>query len=249
MTVDQDLHLASRIVLEAADLLRREFPRTRSADKRSEKILLQGLMTTFPSDGFLSEESLDNGSRYRARRVWIIDPLDGSDGYYQGSDEWAIHVALVNDGILRVGLVYSALHNHLFCSDGMSTHLSRQWDKSRPLRIGVSRTHLSIECRSLLDYLEADIRFIGSAGVKAMCVVRGEVDAYIHSGGFFEWDVAAPACVAMDRGLSATTLDGEILEFNKVDPGSKSILIASREISYHIRSSRDEMRKNNSLPT
>jgi 3'(2'), 5'-bisphosphate nucleotidase len=171
-----------------------------------------------PEDSLLSEEAADDPRRLIADRVWIIDPLDGTrefgerDGAGVWRDDFAVHVALWERGQgLTLGVVALPARGLIYSSDA-----SLEVPPSRPgkLRIAVSRTRPPAFIAALETAGSAALVPMGSAGVKVMAVVSGEADAYIHAGGQYQWDSAAPVAVALAAGLVATRLDGSPLRYN-----------------------------------
>jgi 3'(2'), 5'-bisphosphate nucleotidase len=205
-----------------------------SADRASNERIVARLSEAFPNDAILSEESCDSPARLRARRVWIVDPLDGSREYREPlRADWAVHIALVEDGKLRAAAVALPARAMLFTSANpvVVTQACR-----RPWRIAISRTRPAAEAARLARELGATLVEMGSAGAKAMAVVLGEVDAYLHSGGQHEWDAAAPVAVALANGLHASRLDGSPFRWNSPDAYLGDLLICRPEIAGSILS-------------
>ncbi len=207
-----------------ADELRAE------ADRRSHELIVDALATAFPGDAVLSEEGRDDAARLDARRVWIVDPLDGTREFAEpGRSDWAVHVAFLSDGLLRVGAVaLPALAMTL--STGASPTLPPR-DPAAPLRLAVSRTRPPDVTEAIRAALDAELVEMGSAGAKTMAVVRGEVDVYAHAGGQYEWDSAAPVAVATAAGVHASRLDGGPLRYNQPDPWLPDLLVCRHELA------------------
>ena len=190
-----------------------------AGDKRANTMILDRLRDERPDDGVLSEEAHDDLARLKKERVWIIDPLDGTREFStRGRDDWAVHVALWQAGseITDAAVALPAL-GELYRSDTVSVDATGN-GADRPIRVAVSATRAP----SLLYRIRHDVEMeavpIGSAGAKAMAVVRGDVEAYLHAGGQWEWDNAAPAGVVLAAGLHASRLDGSPLRYNQFDP-------------------------------
>ncbi len=231
---DADDHeLAARIAADTADLLERILDGSESTgrgwssveylgDRSAHEFIVRELARDRPDDAVLSEEGYDDPARLGADRVWIGDPLDGSSDF-GWSDTWSVHVALIEGTEPTAGAVAVPGWRTTFRSEPPAQPvMSRVGD--RPA-IVVARSRRHIDGRILHEALGADIMAVGSAGVKAMAVVRGEVDAYVHGGGLYEWDSAAPVVVARAAGLVACRLDGSELVFNKRDPWSPGLII------------------------
>jgi 3'(2'), 5'-bisphosphate nucleotidase len=194
-----------------------------AGDKRANTMILDRLRDERPDDGVLSEEAHDDLARLKKERVWIIDPLDGTREFSTpGRDDWAVHVALWQAGceITDAAVALPAL-GELYRTDTVSSDptVDPTGDGADlPIRVAVSATRAP----SLLYRMRYDVEMeavpIGSAGAKAMAVVRGDVEAYLHAGGQWEWDNAAPAGVVLAAGLHASRLDGSPLRYNQFDP-------------------------------
>lgn len=179
-----------------------------------------------PRDAVLSEEADDVGDRRTAERVWIIDPLDGTSEFSMGTPHWAVHVALTVDGRPEVAAVSLPAMGQLFRSDEV-TPVTGELSG----RIAVSRYGHSFPSLAVAEKLQLRPAHIGSAGAKAMAVVRGDVDAYVHSGGQFEWDNCAPVGVALAAGLHCSRLDGREIVYNNPQPYMPDFVICRSEIA------------------
>ncbi|QRY63091.1 3'(2'),5'-bisphosphate nucleotidase CysQ [Gordonia sp. PDNC005] len=177
-------------------------------------------------DAVLSEEAADVGDRSTASRVWIIDPLDGTSEFSMGTADWAVHVALAVDGQPDVAAVSLPAHGELFRSDDVQLA-----DGPLTGRLAVSRYGHSYHSAAVADRLGMDAIRIGSAGAKAMAVVRGDADAYVHSGGQYEWDNCAPVGVALAAGLHCSRLDGRPIVYNNPQPYMPDFVICRPEIA------------------
>ena len=200
-------------------------------DQVANAMILAALRQWRPGDAILSEESCDDRSRLGSDRVWIIDPLDGTREYGEGRPDWAVHVALAIGGRPRVGAVSVPALGRLFRSDGEAVR--EQEERRRPLML-VSRTRPPELAAELADWLGADLAEMGSAGAKAMAVVAGEADLYVHAGGQHEWDNCAPAAVALGLGFHASRIDGAPLRYNRADTLVPDIVIARADLAPRI---------------
>ena len=220
---------AGRLLLDLRSSLNAGGPQElrRQGDRRSHRLITFALRQARPLDGILSEEGEDDGSRLRRRRVWIVDPLDGTREFGEPErTDWAVHVALVIDGDPVAAAV--ALPG-----------LDRTFDTAQPpppparrpgrLRIVISRTRAPRMVAELADRLDAELIEMGSAGAKAMAVVQGEADCYVHAGGQFEWDSAAPAGVARAAGLHVSRIDGTPLRYNQPSARLPDLVVCRRE--------------------
>ena len=197
----------------------------KAGDEAANRYLCNAIRVQRPDDGLLSEEEKDNPDRLTKSRVWIVDPLDGTREYGEGRADWAVHVALAVDGVPLIGAVA------LPCLD-----LVLRTDQPKPvapapekLRMVVSRTRPAAEALAVAEALGAELIPMGSAGAKAMTVVRGEADIYLHTGGQYEWDSCAPAAVALAHGLHVSRVDGSPLVYNQADVYMPDLLICRKK--------------------
>jgi 3'(2'), 5'-bisphosphate nucleotidase len=215
----------------------------KAGDRQSHDFLTAELAARRPGDVVLSEEGADNPARLAARRVWIVDPLDGTREFGEpGRTDWAVHVALWersdsgDSGDLTAGAVaLPAQGMTLSTADlrpaqrdvepagtGSTPHHAGAAGK---IRIVVSRSRPPAFVRNISGLIDAELVPLGSAGAKVAAVVNGEVDAYVHGGGFYEWDTAAPVAVARAAGLHASRIDGSALAYNQSDLLMPDILV------------------------
>jgi 3'(2'), 5'-bisphosphate nucleotidase len=200
-----------------------------AGDAAAQRFIAAQLSARFAADAVLSEEAADDGDRLTNRRVWIIDPLDGTREFSEPPrDDWAVHVALVEDGALVAGAVALPALGLTLTSSGPFV---RHEPTGRPPRVLVSRTRPTEHASAIADVLGGELVPMGSAGAKAMAVVRGVADVYAHSGGQFEWDSAAPVAVAVAAGLHASRLDGSPLQYNQPNPWLPDLLICRPELA------------------
>jgi 3'(2'), 5'-bisphosphate nucleotidase len=195
------------------------------ADAIANGFLLEQLQLRFPGDAVLSEEALDDRTRLRSERVWIIDPLDGTREYSEGRDDWAVHVALAIGGVVVAAAVALPPRGVVLSTASPPPPPAG----GRPRRLVVSRTRPPHFARQLADRLGAELVPMGSAGAKTAAVILGQADAYVHAGGQHEWDSAAPVGVAVAAGLHASRVDGSPLIYNQPDPLVPDLLVCSRQ--------------------
>ncbi|MGB3480824.1 MAG: 3'(2'),5'-bisphosphate nucleotidase CysQ [Mycobacterium sp.] len=204
-------------------------------DSRANDLLLRRLRAERPDDAVLSEEAHDNTARrLAADRVWIIDPVDGTREYsLPGREDWAVHVALWQrtggpDGTITDAAVSLPARGEVYRTDTVPTAPAR---KPGPIRITASTNRPPRVLYRIAETVDFEMVRIGSAGAKAMAVVRGEVDAYIHAGGQWEWDSAAPAAVVLAAGLHASRIDGSPMLYNREDPYLPDLLFCRPEFA------------------
>lgn len=236
---NDDARLAARLADEAGRLLLeiRQDPRSgtgkelgRQGDRRSNDFLLSQLAAERPADAVLSEESADDAARLDADRVWIIDPLDGTREFTMaGRADWAVHVALweAGKGITAAAVALPAA-GQVFASDPPAPPAGA--GRARPL-ILVSDSRPPAFVDEVATAIGADVAPMGSAGAKTMAVVSGDADAYVHAGGQWEWDSAAPVGVALAAGLHASRIDGAPLEYNQPHPYLPDLVVAAAPLA------------------
>lgn len=235
---ETDAELAIRLATQAGEGLvrvRREMERDGAhtwqvmdgGDTSSQRFLADELGRVRPHDAVLSEEGLEDPRRFEIDRVWIIDPLDGTREYGEpGRIDWAVHVALWADGAFTAGAVSLPALGVTLATD--PAPVLPPSGRERP-RIVTSRTRTTYSAAVVATALEAEPVRLGSAGAKAMSIVLGETDIYVHDGGMYQWDSAAPAAVALAAGLHVSRVDGSPMVFNERDPWLPDFLVCRPE--------------------
>ncbi|WP_445166464.1 3'(2'),5'-bisphosphate nucleotidase CysQ [Mycolicibacterium sp. Dal123E01] len=200
--------------------------RKAAGDKRSHDYLMAALAQARPDDAVLSEEGADDPVRLRSRRVWIVDPLDGTREFSEfDRDDWAVHVALWQDGELVAGAVALPAQNITLATPAVPPPPPAP---AAP-RIVVSRTRPPAVALQVRDALNGVLVEMGSAGAKVAAVVQGLADVYVHAGGQYEWDSAAPVAVARAAGLHTSRIDGSQLQYNRPDPKLPDVVVCRPE--------------------
>ena len=199
----------------------------KAGDQTANQFLCHALREVRSEDGLLSEEEKDNDDRLAQSRVWIVDPVDGTREYGEARADWAVHVGLAIDGAPVIGAV---------ALPGYEGGVVLRTDEPRTvppapekLRMVVSRTRPAAEAVAIAEKLDAELVPMGSAGAKAMAIILGQADIYLHSGGQYEWDSMAPAAVALAHGLHASRIDGSPLVYNQRDVYLPDLLICRQE--------------------
>ena len=199
----------------------------KAGDQTANQFLCHALREQRPDDGLLSEEEKDNEERLAKSRVWIVDPVDGTREYGEERTDWAVHVGLAIDGIPSIGAV---------ALPGLEGGIVLRTDQVRTvppapekLRMVVSRTRPAAEALAVAAAIDAELVPMGSAGAKAMAIILGQADIYLHSGGQYEWDSMAPVAVARAHGLHCSRIDGSPLVYNRADVYLPDLLICRRE--------------------
>ncbi|MFV8173993.1 3'(2'),5'-bisphosphate nucleotidase CysQ [Mycolicibacterium peregrinum] len=239
-----DHELAARLATKAGDLLldvRADFAdataaeRKAAGDKQSHDFLMAELAKLVPGDSVLSEEATAeeraDSARLNADRVWIVDPLDGTREFSElGRDDWAVHVALWSAGELVAGAVALPAQNTTLSTPEVAA--PRPFDG--PPRVVVSRTRPPAVALAVREALDGTLVEMGSAGAKVAAVIRGIADVYVHAGGQYEWDSAAPVAVARAAGLHTSRIDGSRLVYNSADPTLPDLIVCRPELAERV---------------
>jgi 3'(2'), 5'-bisphosphate nucleotidase len=203
-----------------------------AGDRAAHELLVALLAQHRPADAVLSEEGADDKRRLGSHRVWIVDPLDGTREFSEPPrDDWAVHVALWEDGELTAGAVAQPALGETFSTGQPPVVPPRT--STRP-RIAVSRTRPPAFVAALAAEMDAELVPMGSAGVKVISLVRDVTDAYVHAGGQYEWDNAAPVAVARSAGLFCSRVDGSELRYNQDDVSLPDLVVCRPELSDQI---------------
>ena len=232
-----DHEVAARLATEAGQLLltvreeladATEADRKAAGDKRSHDYLMEALGRERPDDAVLSEEGVDDPVRLSAQRVWIVDPLDGTREFSElGREDWAVHVALWQSGALVAGAVALPAQGVTLATPDPAPPPAH----SGQPRIVVSRTRPPAIALQVRDQLDGTLVEMGSAGAKVAAVIQGLADIYVHAGGQYEWDSAAPVAVARAAGLHTSRIDGSPLEYNRSDPKLPDLVVCRPEFA------------------
>ena len=232
-----DHELAARLATEAGELLlgvRAELAdadaadRKAAGDKRSHDFLMAALAEHRSGDAVLSEEGADDKARLGAERVWIVDPLDGTREFSElGREDWAVHVALWQAGELVAGAVALPAQGVTLATPTVAAPPAAP---GAP-RVVVSRTRPPAVALAVRDALGGVLVEMGSAGAKVASVVQGISDVYVHAGGQYEWDSAAPVAVARAAGLFTSRIDGTPLVYNQDDVSLPDLVVCRPELA------------------
>ena len=229
--------IAGRILCDVRDSDIFEDPANKKAlgkagDATANQFLCHALRTARPEDGLLSEEEKDSTERLAKSRVWIIDPVDGTREYGEQRSDWAVHVGLAIDGIAHTGAVaLPGLDGGMVIRTDQVSELPVGAEKPRFL---VSRTRPAKEAVAVAEAMDGELVGMGSAGAKAMAVVRGEAEIYLHSGGQYEWDSCAPVAVAQAFGLHCSRIDGSPIRYNNEDTYLPDLLICGPQYAERV---------------
>jgi 3'(2'), 5'-bisphosphate nucleotidase len=214
-----------------------------AGDRAAHELLMELVAAHRPDDAVLSEEGKDSKERLGKDRVWIIDPLDGTREFSEPPrDDWAVHVALwertgAGTGELTAGAVAQPALGETFHTGrppvvpGLDGPDHRAGERPR---IAVSRSRPPAFVTALAEALDAELVPMGSAGVKVISVARDLTDAYVHAGGQYEWDSAAPVAVAAAAGLFTSRVDGTPLVYNQDDVYLPDLVVCRPELADRI---------------
>ena len=201
----------------------------KAGDRLSHEFLVAELAARRPHDAVLSEEGIDDKARLSADRVWIVDPLDGTREFgEEGRSDWAVHVALWErdkDGLTAGAVALPAQGTVLSTLDPPKAPTAEGQQPDKPLKLVVSRSRAPQLVYDVANIIDAVLVPCGSAGAKAATVITGQTDAYLHAGGFYEWDTAAPVAVATHAGFHVARIDGSDVRYNQDDPLLPDILV------------------------
>jgi 3'(2'), 5'-bisphosphate nucleotidase len=199
-----------------------------AGDAAAHDLIMAELARQRPDDAVLSEHGESAHDRVSSDRVWIVDPLDGTREFAEeGRDDWAVHIALLEDGQLVAGAVALPTRQRVLSTPLIAAPPAA----TEQIRIAVSRTRPPEVATAAADAVGATLVPMGSAGVKIAAVVLGDADAYLHGGGQYEWDSAAPVAVARAAGLHTSRLDGTPLQYNQPDPWLPDLLVCRPELA------------------
>lgn len=245
-----DVELAKHIATQAGKLLvdlRENYSGTAqalrdTADAQAQQLIADLLNEHRPDDAVLSEEAVDDQSRLTAKRVWIIDPLDGTWEYGEGRSDWAVHIALAVDGVVSDSAIALPAADQLFATD--SPPVLPKFPKNSP-KIVVSRTRPPKDIEKVSERLvqklkelglphDLELLEVGSAGAKTAALLTGQAQLYFHDGGLNEWDAAAPFAIALAAGITVKHLDGTDIKYNQSNPKLASVYLAVPEIAHLI---------------
>jgi 3'(2'), 5'-bisphosphate nucleotidase len=239
---DLDDHQLAASIAEAAGVLLVELRASLTAagapswrvmdegDMQAHHFIVERIAAARPNDAILSEEGRDSAARLTSDRVWVVDPLDGTNEYGQpGRSDWAVHIALAVRGEPVVGAVALPAVGTVYDTGNPPPY--PPISAGRAVRVITSRSRSSHAAMVVAQRLDADVIALGSAGAKAMAIVTGDADIYAHTGGQYEWDSAAPAAVAISAGLHVSRIDGAPLVYNRADPWLPDLLICRKELA------------------
>jgi 3'(2'), 5'-bisphosphate nucleotidase len=239
VAVHEDLSAEHRDAAALADMAGRALLELRQApaatgdvgaagDRLAHQLLVKELNRLYPGDDVRSEEGLEHVSGNG--RLWIIDPLDGTREFRQrGRSDWAVHVAMALGGVAVVGAVALPALGLTLSTGAPPARIALE--EGAPPRMVVSRTRPPEVAYDVAEALGAVMIPMGSAGAKISAVILGAAEIYVHAGGQYEWDSAAPVAVAEACGLHASRLNGEPLRYGAPDAWLPDLVVCRPELA------------------
>ena len=215
-------------------------------DRAANELIVSGIQMAFPDDGILAEESVDTERRLSKRRVWLIDPLDGTNGFIARDGDFAVQIGLAVDGLSVMGVVYQPLPDILYwASEGAGAwtegrdsepkrlHVSENKDLNS-MSLAASRSHRSPRMDRVVKALEIkDEVNRGSVGVKVGLIIDRQCDLYIHlSPRTKQWDTGAPEAILNEAGGRMTDLFGYPLKYNSAEVQNRNGIVASNGLAH-----------------
>ena len=205
-------------------------------DFEVNRILKECLMKNFPEDGWLSEETLDSRDRLKKKRVWIVDPIDGTKELVGGIPEFAISVALVQDQRPVMAAVYNPITDELFtASRGEGIWLNGEPSRSGRLvgeRLVILASRSEFKNGKFKPFERyAEVRPVGSIAYKLALVATGKADATFSLGPKNEWDIAAGVLLVEESGGRTADREGISFLFNRANTLVNGI-VAARADAY-----------------
>lgn len=245
-----DLAFAEAIVAEAGALARSMFDKgvrqwtkpgdsvVTDADMAVDALLRDKLASMRPDDGWLSEEAPDDGIRLSKSRVWMIDPIDGTRSFVDGRDHWTVSLGLAIDGKPALGIVFNPLREETFVAvkgagaerNGKPLRIESPSGGGRAGRYRIAGPKGTIRSVGLADGT-FDRTFIASLAYRFSLVAVGQYDAAFASQNASEWDVAAAHLIVEEAGGRVTSVDGDMLSFNKATPKMPAMVAAPAAFS------------------
>lgn len=216
------------------------------ADKTANELIVKALKKQFPGDGILAEESLDTTHRLDKRRVWMVDPLDGTNGFIDGNGDFAVQIGLAHDGECVLGVVYQPLTGLLYHAvRGQGTWILRpnlpperagvsNRRELSAMRLAASRSHRSPRMDKVVKAFKVkeEVRR-GSVGIKIGLIIEQQCDLYVHlSPRTKQWDTCAPEVILSEAGGRLTDLFGQPLRYNSREVQNRNGLIASNGVAH-----------------
>ncbi|MGA9725482.1 MAG: 3'(2'),5'-bisphosphate nucleotidase CysQ [Candidatus Binatus sp.] len=230
----RELALAKKAARAAGEILRGHWHRggykiaakspgnpVTEADLQADRAIKTLLRDPFPAYGWLSEETADNDDRLKCRRVWIVDPLDGTKEFITGVPEFAVAIALIEDGVPVLGVTYNPIKREMYWSArGVGCHLNTR-------RVRVTRTRILERATVLASRSETargewqvfhgmlKVSPTGSVAYKLALVAAGKGDATFTRSPKSEWDIASGAALVVEAGGTITDIKGRAIRFNQ----------------------------------
>jgi myo-inositol-1(or 4)-monophosphatase len=201
------------------------------ADLAVDKLLSQRLPPLVPGAAWLSEETEDNPARLNAKKVWVVDPIDGTRAFLDNRPDWTVSIALVEDGRPAVAALYAPITDEMFLAtlgggatrNGIALKI-QPGEGLSGMRIAGPKSHLDRLCE--IEPLVRPQPKVFSLALRATRVASGEFDAALASRNSHDWDLAAADLLVHEAGGAITDLDGAVITYNRPDPVHGTLIAA-----------------------
>jgi 3'(2'), 5'-bisphosphate nucleotidase len=218
------------------------------ADRAANELIVNALKREFPDDGILAEESVDTERRLAKRRVWMVDPMDGTSGFIARDGDFAVQIGLAVEGRSVLGVVYQPLPDLLYRAvegagawverKGFEAERARVSNKNEltEIRLAASRNHRSPRMDVVVRALgiKEEVQR-GSVGIKIGLIIERQCDLYVHlSPRTKQWDTCAPEIILREAGGRMTDLFGGPLNYNHPDVQNRNGLVASNSAAHNV---------------
>lgn len=210
------------------------------ADILANQVILETLINVFPEDGFLSEESTDDASRFIRKRCWIIDPLDGTKEFIKKNGEFSINIGLVDEGEVVLGVVFVPVRDRAYYavkdegafrreSNGVVERLNVS-KRAQPFNLLISRSHPSKKTVSLIQIKAKEILSVSEMGsaIKGCLIAEGLFDVYYNFGHSMKWDTCAMQCIVEEAGGIMRRLDDQMIDYAEDETKNYGFYIINR---------------------
>ena len=215
------------------------------ADIKSNNYIISKIKKHFPNDGILSEEIVDNKKRLEKKRVWVIDPLDGTTHFIKNETEFSVSIALVENMRPIIGVIYKPYDDELYFAEKNKGSFLEQHKKTirlnvtkekkiSKLRVCVSKSTAEAAVKSLIKSNPfAKFEFRGSCCYKCCLVAKGEYDVYIRDHHATpEWDICAGDLILTEAGGKLTDVNGKTIRYNHEIPTHNNGCIATNKVCH-----------------
>jgi 3'(2'), 5'-bisphosphate nucleotidase len=241
-------HYHSPFLVEQKVNALQEIEEVTAADREANDLIVRRLLTEFPDDGVLAEESADTEDRLRKDRVWLIDPMDGTKNFIQRDGDFAVQIGLAAGGEVVCGVVYQPVRDVLYRAvrgDGAWMEAPAKTPAQMKVStrtapgemvLASSRSHRSPRMERVVNAFgfKKEMRR-GSVGVKIGLIAEQEADLYLHlSPSTKQWDTCAPEIILTEAGGRLTDLFGQPLRYNALRIDNRNGVVATNGAAHEI---------------